>query len=326
MTTGKNASVPRGTVAALASDLVPALRPDEHAGEVLLRLNGHRFDSVRDLPVCDKDRRVVGVARIESLIAADDQVAIAELMDADPPALTANADEEVAVWHAVMQGESSLMLIDDNGRLAGVVPPDRLLGVLLREHEEDVARLGGFLASSSSAEHASREWVGRRLVHRLPWLLVGLVGALAAAGLMSGFEERLRSNLTLALFVPGVVYLADAVGTQTEALVIRGLSVGVGIREVAIRELVTGILAGVILGGLFLPIGLLIWGDAAVVTSVAIALAAACATANAVAMVLPGIFDRLSIDPAFGSGPLATVVQDLLSILIYLGVAVLIVP
>jgi magnesium transporter len=59
---------------------------------------------------------------------------------------------------------------------------------------------------------------------------------------------------------------------------------------------------------------------------VAIALAVACATANAVAMVLPGLFDRLSIDPAFGSGPLATVVQDLLSILIYLGVAMLIVP
>lgn len=326
MVTTKNAVGPRGPAAALASDLVPALRPEEHAGEVLLRLNGHRFDSVRDLPVCDMDRRVVGVVRIESLIAADDHVAIGELMDPDPPALTSSATEEVAVWHAVMQGESSLVLVDDDGRLAGVVPPHRLLGVLLREHDEDVARLGGFLASSSSAEHASRESVGRRLVHRLPWLLVGLVGALAAAGLMGGFEERLRSNLTLALFVPGVVYLADAVGTQTEALVIRGLSIGVGIREIAIRELVTGILAGVILGGLFLPIGLLIWGDAAVVAAVAIALAAACATANAVAMVLPGIFDRLSIDPAFGSGPLATVVQDLLSILIYLGVAMLIVP
>jgi magnesium transporter len=326
MTTAPDAAGHRGTAAALASDLVPALRLEERAGEVLRRLIGQRFDSVRDLPVCDKDRRVLGVVRIESLIAADDRVAVAELMDPDPPALTASTDQEVAVWHAVMQGESSLMLVDDDGRLAGVVPPDRLMGVLLREHDVDVARLGGFLASASTAEHASRESVARRLVHRLPWLLVGLVGALAAAGLMGGFEERLRSNLTLALFVPGVVYLADAVGTQTEALVIRGLSIGVGIREVAFRELVTGILAGVILGGLFLPIGLLIWGDAAVVTAVAVALAAACATANAVAMVLPGIFDRLSIDPAFGSGPLATVVQDLLSILIYLGVAMLIVP
>lgn len=326
MTANTNTSLPPGTAAALASDLVPALRPEEHASEVLRRLMGHRFDSVRDLPVCDEDRRVVGVVRIESLVAADDRVVVADLMDPDPPALTEGADEEVAAWRAVMLGESSLVVVDDYGRLAGVVPPDRLLGVLLREHDEDVARLGGFLASSSSADHASRESVGRRLAHRLPWLLVGLVGAVAAAGLMGGFEERLRSNLTLALFVPGVVYLADAVGTQTEALVIRGLAVGVGIREVAIRELVTGILAGVILGSLFFPIGLLIWGDAAVVISVAIALAAACATANAVAMVLPGIFDRLSIDPAFGSGPLATVVQDLLSILIYLGVAMLIVP
>jgi magnesium transporter len=326
MTTDIKGATPRGTAAALASDLVPVLRLEEQAGEVLDRLIGHRFDSVRDLPVCDADRRVVGVVRIESLIGADGHAAIAELMDPDPPALTASADEEVAVWHAVMQGESSLMLVDDEGRLAGVVPPDRLMGVLLHEHDEDVARLGGFLASASSAAHASRESVGRRLVHRLPWLLIGLVGALAAAGLMGGFEERLRSNLTLALFVPGVVYLADAVGTQTEALVIRGLSIGVGIREVATRELLTGVLAGVILGGLFLPIGLLIWDDTAVVTAVALALAAACAMANAVAMVLPGIFDRLSIDPAFGSGPLATVVQDLLSILIYLGVAMLFVP
>jgi magnesium transporter len=316
----------RGTAAALASRLVPVLGPDERAGELRRRLVGQRFDSVRDLPVCDDGRRVVGVVRVESLVAADDHVTVAELMDPGPPTLTASANEEVAAWRAVMHGESSLVLVDDEGRLAGVVPPDRLLAVLLREHDQDVARLGGFLASAASAEHASHERIGRRLAHRLPWLLVGLVGALAAAALMGGFEERLRANLTLALFLPGVVYLADAVGTQTEALVIRGLAIGVGIREVALRELLTGVLAGITLGALFLPIGLLLWSDSAVVVAVAVALAAACATANAVAMVLPGLLDRLSIDPAFGSGPLATVVQDLLSILIYLGVAVLIVP
>ena len=139
---------------------------------------------------------------------------------------------------------------------------------------------------------------------------------------MGGFEARLQANLTLALFVPGIVYLADAVGTQTEALVIRGLSIGVPIREIVWRELATGVLAGVVVASLFVPVGLLVWGEPGVVAAVACALLAACASANVIAMALPALFDRLGLDPAFGSGPLATALQDLLSIALYLGIAV----
>lgn len=311
--------------ASLASAEVPVLRPDETARSVRERLFGRRFDSVRDLAVCDRTQRLVGVVRIEALLAADGDVEVASLMDPDPPTLTSTTSQEVAAWHAVLHGESSLLLVDGEGRLVGVVPPDELLRVLLREHEQDVARLGGFVASARTAEHASRESVARRLFHRMPWLVVGLAGALAAAGLMAGFEERLRANLTLALFLPGIVYLADAVGTQTEALVIRGLAIGVELRDVAVRELATGVVSGVLLGAAVYPVVLLIWGDGPVALAVAVSLAAACATANAVAMALPALLHRLSIDPAFGSGPLATVIQDLLSIVIYLGVSTLLV-
>lgn len=311
------------TSAPLSTRAVPVLAPHERADAVRGRLAGHRFASIRDLPVCAPDGRLLGALRIEDLVGAAPEATVAEMMDDDPPRLAAATAPEVAAWHAVRHGESSLLLVDGDGRFTGLVPPDRLLGVLLREHERDVARRGGFLASAETARHASQESVGRRLGHRLPWLLVGLVGALAAAGILSGFEGRLRENVLLAVFVPGVVYLADAVGTQTEALVIRGLSLGIRIRDVVVRELVTGVLAGVLLGLLFFPIGLLIWGDAALVAAVAVSLAGACATANAVAMALPGILQRLGTDPAFGSGPLATVVQDLLSISIYLGVVVL---
>lgn len=315
-----------GTAASLASRNVPALAPTDRCGAARARLADHRFDTARDLPVCDPDERVVGVVRIEDLLAAADGLPVAEVMDHDPPVLTQDTAEEVAAWHAVRHRESSLIVIDVDGRLLGVVPPDRLLDILLHEHEQDIARLGGFLASARSAAHASHESVSRRLAHRLPWLLVGLAGALAAAGLMTGFEARLRANLVLILFIPGIVYLADAVGTQTETLIIRGLSIGVSIREVATRELITGALAGSILGLLFLPVGLLIWHDTLAVATVSLSLAAACATANAVAMLLPALLDRFGLDPAFGSGPLATVVQDLLSITLYLAIAVLILP
>jgi magnesium transporter len=125
----------------------------------------------------------------------------------------------------------------------------------------------------------------------------------------------------LAFFIPGIVYLADAVGTQTEALVIRGLSVGVSIGGVVRREVYTGLLVGVTLAAVFFPIGLWRWGDARMVTAVALAILAACATASAVALTLPWLLNRLGLDPAFGSGPLATVIQDLLSVIIYLRIA-----
>jgi magnesium transporter len=117
------------------------------------------------------------------------------------------------------------------------------------------------------------------------------------------------------------VYLADAVGTQTETIVIRGLSVGVPIGHVVRRELLTGALIGTVLAVLFYPIALLRWGEPDVALSVALALFAACGVATVVAMALPWAFHRLRSDPAFGSGPLATVIQDLISILIYFLIA-----
>jgi magnesium transporter len=161
--------------------------------------------------------------------------------------------------------------------------------ILLAEHDEDLARLGGYLASASTARHASEEPLLLRLGHRLPWLLLGLAGAVAAAGIMGAFEADLNRNVLLAFFVPGIVYMADAVGTQTETLVIRGLSVGVPLRRVVRGELLTGLVVGVALGAAFLPAGLLLWRDAQVAVAVALALLAACSTATLVAMVLPWI-------------------------------------
>jgi magnesium transporter len=210
-----------------------------------------------------------------------------------------------------------LAVIDDDGRFVGLIPPVRMLAVLLEEHDEDVSRLAGVLHERSRTRQVSFESVPRRFWHRLPWLLVGLAGALVAAGIVGSFEHELSETAMLAFFLPGVVYLADAVGTQTEALVIRGLSVGVSIRDVLAREILTGALIGVVVSALFVPASLLIWGDAALAVAVGLALFAACSTATAVAISLPFLLSRLGRDPAFGSGPLATVIQDLLSLITY---------
>ncbi|GAB2727941.1 magnesium transporter [Nocardia thraciensis] len=229
------------------------------------------------------------------------------------------------MWEALRHNEPALAVVDGEGRWLGVIPPQRLLSVLLREHDEDVARLAGYLSSTAGARTATEEPVGRRLWHRLPWLLVGLAGAMLAAGVVDAFHAQLEREVLVAFFIPGIVYLADAVGTQTEALVIRGLSVGVGIRRIVYREAVTGALIGLLIALVSYPLTLLFWGNQEASLAVSVSLLAACSVAGVVAMALPWAISRLQVDPAFGSGPLATVVQDLLSILVYFAVAAVIV-
>jgi magnesium transporter len=100
------------------------------------------------------------------------------------------------------------------------------------------------------------------------------------------------------------------------------LSVGVGIRDVALREIASGAAIGLVIAAAFLPFAFFVWGDGPVAVAVALALLASCSIATLVAMFLPWLFQRRGYDPAFGSGPLATVAQDLLSIAVYFAVAV----
>jgi magnesium transporter len=311
---------PPETAAAYLTNDVPIARPDDLVGAVRDAMIGRCFTSATDVAVCEGEE-LVGLVTIEVLLGADTDRRMSAVMDDTPPIVAPSDDREIAAGRMVRQNESSLAVIDAEGRFVGLIPPQRMLAVLLEEHDEDIARFAGVIHERSQARETSFEPVWRRFRHRLPWLLVGLVGAMVSVGIVASYEEALTRTVMLGFFLPGVVYMADAVGTQTEALVIRGLSVGVSIREVLVREVVTGALIGAAVTLLFIPASLVICGDAKVAVSVGLALLAACSTATAVAISLPYVLSRLGRDPAFGSGPLATVIQDLLSIVLYFVIA-----
>jgi magnesium transporter len=320
-----NAEVPdsRGLrlASAHATAHVPVALPNQTAAQVRHELAGKAFDCADDVAVLD-GRRLVGIVPIEVLIGAAPEALMVQLMDASPPVVAPGDNVESVVWRMVGKREASVAVVNGNGEFRGLVPPHSMLRVLLSEHDEDVARLGGYLAGTSDARHAAKEPVSKRLWHRLPWLLIGLIGAMLSTVIVGAFEDALEETVLLAVFVPAVVYMADAVGTQTEAVLIRGLSVGVSIRDVLAREIASGALIGLLIAAAFFPFALLVWGDGAVAIAVALALLASCSIATAVAMLLPWLFQRFGLDPAFGSGPLATVLQDLLSIAVYFAIAV----
>ena len=309
-----------GVAAELATESVPKARREQRIGEVREQIAGRQFRCAEDIAVLGTAGELLGMISIERLLAADANASVGEVMDPDPPVIGPDTDQERAARGMVESHESSLAVVDRDRRFLGLIPPYRMLRVLLDEHDEDLARLGGFLAGSVRARGAAEESITRRLWHRLPWVLIGLLGAMGATAIVGGFEDQLEKNVLLAFFIPAIVYMADAVGTQTETVLIRALSADVTVRSMLRRELITGLLMGLVIGGAFLVFALVGWGEADVAVAVALAMFASCSVATVVAMALPAAFQRLGRDPAFGAGPLATVAQDLLSIVVYLAI------
>lgn len=298
----------------------PVFEPSLSVAEAMDRLRSETW-SFTYVGVCESGR-LLGFVTAAALLRAAPQTSLEAL--AERPVITVREDEtaERIAWLAGHAGASTVAVVDAEGRFAGLIETQRLLPLLVSEHEVDLARLGGFFRNASRARTASEEPVLRRVWHRAPWLLVGLAGMAAAAKIVGAFEAELESTVALAFFLPGIVYMADAVGTQAETLVVRGLSVGISVRKMVLLETLTGAVVGAILAAAVFPVAWLFTGETEIAAVVSVSLLAASSVATLVAMSLPVVIDHFGADPAFGSGPLATVVQDLLSIVIYFAIAV----
>jgi magnesium transporter len=304
----------------LADSFVRA-HPRETAGAVLARIAAEKPVSVELVLVVGGDGRLGGVVPIARLFAAEENAPLSKIQDPHFPHVRPTDDQEHAASLALHHGVDALPVVDAQGRPLGIMPSQALLQVLRREHVEDLHVLAGIKRESSQARHAIEDPPLRGLRHRLPWLLVGLAGSAIATAAMAGFESTFSRQIAVAFFVPGIVYLADAIGTQSEAIAVRGLSLThAGIGHLLAGEVRIGMLIGACFALIsFLPIWLL-FGDARLAGAVATALFAAGTVAAALGLLLPWWIARSGRDPALGSGPLATVVQDILSLLVYFSV------
>lgn len=153
---------------------------------------------------------------------------------------------------------------------------------------------------------------------RAPALLLGLVLAIGISLITSSFREVLAKNVQVAFFLPFIVYIAAAIGTQTEAIYSRDLKTGKAkFINYVHKEMGLGILFGAVFGllsGLFAHVWL---ADKQLSLSVTLATFLAIAAAPLVALLVTQAFQSFREDPAAGSGPIATVIQDMISILIY---------
>jgi len=305
---------------------VPTAHVSETVGEVLSRLPGNTYDYAGSVYVHDDDKRLQGMVHMARLLSAKPQQNILEPARTNIPDVFADTDQEEVASLAIIHGLTAVPVIDSERRLVGVVPPDSMFHVLRHEHVEDLHRLAGIRRETTRARDAMEAPPVRRTRDRLPWLLVGLGGSMIATLVMSWFETELQTRIAIAFFVPAIVYLADAIGTQTESIAVRGLSLSnTPIRELIGGEMRTGLLIGLSLGLLTIPFTLVMFGDLELAIAVALSLVVAGSVATTIGLGFPWLLSRIGVDPAFGSGPIATIIQDVLSLLIYFFISTLIV-
>jgi magnesium transporter len=315
------------SIANYVAKAVPTVRLGESVGAARHHLLGCRYDDASHVFLLDSDDRFVDAIEIADLIAADESQGIIEVANRkNYPTVGLGTDREEAASAAIRSSISTLAVSDAEGRFAGAVPADALMSILRDEHLEDLHHMAGILGRSEAAKEALTGPPHRRAFYRMPWLLIGMVGSAAATLIMARFEAALAAHIAVAFFIPAIVYLADAVGTQSEAVAVRGLSLaGADLRPLLAGEIGTGVLIGAMLGGLAFPLVWIGFGSVPLATTVALALTTASSVATTTGFLLPWLFGRIGYDPALGSGPIGTVVQDVISLSIYFLIASLLI-
>lgn len=299
-------------------EAVPLAQPADTVAHVLAHLKASPDTEGNALYLVDDEQRLVGVASLGNLLRQRPDSSLEAFMLAPPPTVSLGTDQEQVANVALRHHLTAVPVADTAGRFLGVVPTHALMQILRHEHVEDLHRMAGIRHDTAEARLALEASPIRRVRDRLPWLLVGLGGSILATALVAGFEGTLQAQVAVAFFMPGLVYLTDAIGTQTEAIMIRGLSTThQSGRKLLWGELRTGLLLGTILGALVFAAVLVAYRNARLAMAVAVTVTTAGFIACTVGVGLPWLLRRLGKDPAFGCGPLATIIQDVLTLVIY---------
>ncbi len=274
-----------------------------------------RHEALDLVVIVDRDQRYLGVVDLRDVMVGDANTALLAIIKPDWPYVSPQTDQEYAAEAATKAGVGALPVVSADGQVRGCVRPPHSCQFFLASIRRICTVSPAFCRERSEAVDAIDAPPLQRVISRLPWLLVGLALSAVAALVMAGYEQALQANVTIAFFIPSLVYLTDAIGTQTETIAVRGLSLRRRpLPRLLLYEVATGSLMGLVLG-VFALFGVwAIFADFRVALGVGVSILVAGALASAIGLLLPWSLSRVNIDPAFGSGPIATIIQDVLTI------------
>ncbi|GBD43678.1 Magnesium transporter MgtE [bacterium HR40] len=287
-----------------------------------LRATPELPDEFYDIFIVDPRMRPVGGVPVSRVLRSNRSVPLRELRLKEIRPIPATMDQEEVAFLFRQYGLVSAPVVDEDGRLVGVITIDDVVDVMEEEAEEDLLSLGGLHETDVYAPPL------KRAKRRIPWLLVNMVTAVAAASVVAMFEDTIARVTTLAVLMPIVAGMGGNAGTQSLTVTVRALATRelgpANAGRMILRELATGALNGLV----FLLVGFLLaflwFGDTQLAIVFGCGMLINLAGAALGGVLVPLVLERLGFDPAVASSIFVTTVTDMLGFFVFLGLATLV--
>ena len=297
-----------------------------------IRKTGLEKETVYTCYVMDAKRILIGVVTVKDMIMAGNDAVIGTIMEKNPIFVYTDDDKEDVMKAITKYDFLAMPVTDREGRLVGIVTVDDAMDVLQEEDTEDMEIMA---AITPTDKPYFRIGVFETWKKRIPWLLLLMISATFTSKVLTHFENALNSLPILMAFVPQLMDTGGNAGSQTSVTVIRGLSLGdIRLKDtlrVLWKEFRVSILCAVALG-IVNFIKMFIFNDVSrdrfglsqsLLISFVVCATIACTVviAKIVGCMLPMLAKRLGLDPAVMASPFITTIVDILSLLIYFGIA-----
>jgi len=284
-----------------------------------IRRQAEEIDELYYVYVVDNEDILKGTLSLKRLLVSRSNVKIKNIYNADVISVrTDTRSEEVA---NIMNKYDlvSLPVVDTIGRLLGRITIDDVVDVMREEAEKDYQLISGI---TQDVEPTDNAFLLTRA--RLPWLLIGLLGGILGAQVISVFEEDLKIDPNIALFFPLIAAMGGNVGVQSSSIVVQGIAANIidltSTARKLLKEISVALINGIILSGLCLVYNIIFKSSVELTITVSTALLAVIIFASVFGTFVPLALNRLKIDPALATGPFITTINDVMGLLIYLGI------
>jgi magnesium transporter len=286
----------------------------------ILKNEAPRAETIYYVYVVDEDKRLAGVISLRDLIVSDDDTMVAEIMNDRVVSVSVSEDQEEVARKIRDYNFLAIPVVDFQYHLLGIITVDDIVDVMEEEASDDYSKLAGI----SDVDTIDRNPLSAAR-KRLPWLIILLFLGMMTASLIGKFEDTLSQVTILATFIPLIAGMAGNTGTQALAVAVRGIATGELEKEsklkLIIREAGTGLITGTTCGILVMFIVFFLHHDFFLGLLVGISIFSTLIVATLAGSFIPILMHKFNIDPAVASGPFITTINDIISILIYFGMA-----